>query len=912
MAVKTRTKTEKKTEKGRSYAEYLVKKIAEDFEKDESESRKKQQAGKKNSGEDEGFVRWLNDLSKNDIAVVGGKGANLGEMYNSGMPVPPAFVVTAQAYEYFLAYHNLTEKIQEMIRGISIDNTEELEAKAKEIQKLIIKVDMPSDLQAEIIEAYKTLNIDIADIGTSGMASSGALAILKAGREPCFVAVRSSATTEDLSTASFAGQQETFLNIKGNAELIESVKRCFASLFTARAIYYRERQGFEHEKSFLAVVVQKMINSEKSGVIFTINPATNQDEIVIESAWGLGEGIVSGAIKPDHYVLDKKTLEIKSKEISKKEAIFTRTAAGKTVKQPLHESKQQAQVLTESEIKKLGNHAIRIEEHYNHPQDIEFAIESGNIYIVQTRPVTTSKKEIKSKEIEGEAILQGLAASPGIASGVVKIVRSMDDLSKVKQGDILVTEMTNPDMVVTMQRAAAIITDEGGATAHAAIVSREMGIPCVVGTKTATTLLEEGQSVTVSGFAGKVYKGILAATEKVEIKPIFETKTRIKVIIDLPDFAERAAGTNASGVGLLRLEGIIAGAEKHPLQYLREKKTDKYKSLLLEGIKKIVQYFPKQPAWIRTSDIRSDEFQHLNGAPKVEINPMLGMHGIRESLKYPDLLKAELQAVKEVASQGFNLGVMLPQVISVEELKSVKKLWQEIDMPAEVQLGVMIETPAAVQIIDSLCKEGIGFISFGTNDLTQYTLAIDRGNEDLQGLYNEMHPAVLSQISQVIKTCKKYSVETSICGQAGSKPEMARFLVQQGIDSISINADAAHDVSKIIAELESKLEQEEEQGEQTDKQEKAKEETKQEEEKTEEAEEKEPAAKEEETAEEKEEVRTEEIMPENAEDISGAEEISISEDEAIGEADEREEKEKESEGIGEEQTTDDEEGLDIF
>jgi pyruvate,water dikinase len=786
-----------------TYAEHLIKRVSEEFkEKEFKENEKKIQSGIK---EDEKFIKWLSDLSKDDVSIVGGKGANLAEIYNLGLPVPPAFVITAQAFEYFLRYNNIVERIHEMIRDIDINNTSELESKAKEIQELIINVEIPADLKEEIIEAYKNLNIDLSD-NVDSDASSDALAILRAGREPCFVAVRSSATTEDLSSASFAGQQETFLNIKGNIQLIEAVKRCFASLFTARAIYYREKKGFEHEKSFIAVVVQRMINSEKSGVIFTVNPAGNEEEMIIEAVFGLGEGIVSGAIKPDQYVLEKKSLKLKSKSISKKEVFFTRTAAGKTIKQLLHESKQNVQVLSEYELTKLGNYAIKIEEHYKHPQDIEFAIESNNIYIVQTRPITTLAQKHEVKEIEGEVVLQGLIASPGIASGVVKIVKSMDDLNKVQQGDILVTKMTNPDMVVTMQRASAIITDEGGATAHAAIVSREMGIPCVVGTKTATTSLQDGEAVTVNGFTGKVYRGILAATEKVKIESIIKTKTEIKVIIDLPAFAERTAETHANGVGLLRLEGIIASAEKHPLQYLRENKTRDYKDLLLEGIKKIVEHFPTKPVWIRTSDIRSDEFQHLKGSPRIETNPMLGMHGIRASLKYPELLKAELQAVKEIAEQNFLVGVMLPQLISVEELKEVKKLFTELDIPDSVELGVMIETPAAVQIIGSLCKEGIDFISFGTNDLTQYTLAIDRGNEELQQLYNEMHPAVLSQLAYVIKTCKQYNVKTSICGQAGSKPEMARWLVMHGIDSISVNADAAYDVTKIVAEVESEIE----------------------------------------------------------------------------------------------------------
>ncbi|MCX6748065.1 MAG: PEP-utilizing enzyme, partial [Candidatus Pacearchaeota archaeon] len=363
-------------------------------------------------------------------------------------------------------------------------------------------------------------------------------------------------------------------------------------------------------------------------------------------------------------------------------------------------------------------------------------------------------------------------------------------------GDILVTEMTNPDMVVAMQKSSAIITDEGGQTCHAAIISREMGIPAVVGTGKATTTLQTGDKVTVDGFRGKVYSGETQA-KKVEIKQIVQTKTKIKVMVDLPDFAERASKTGCKEVGLTRLEGIIAESGKHPLAFI--KKPEEYEKIIYAGLSKIAEYFDE--IWVRTSDIRSDEFQHLEGAKKeVEVNPMLGMHGIRASLKYPELLKAELIAASKINKK---LGIMMPQVISVQEVQKVKRLLEELGIK-NLKLGVMIETPAAVQIIDELCKENIKFISFGTNDLTQYTLAIDRGNTEIQDLYDEMHPAVLRQLVSVIEICKKYNVETSICGQAGSKEEMVEFLVKHGIDSISVNADRAYDISLQVSDLENK------------------------------------------------------------------------------------------------------------
>ncbi|MFH0831438.1 MAG: phosphoenolpyruvate synthase [archaeon] len=790
------------TEKSRTYAEYLVEKVSKSF-KSEQEQEKKS-AKPEQAADDRKFIRWLSELNKSDIPVAGGKGANLAEMYNTGMPVPPAFVITAQAFDYFLNANKLKEKIKSILDSISVDNTKQLEEAALKVKEIVKDTELPQELREAVTEAYANLNVDSNMLKT---ASTDVLLILKSAREPCFVAVRSSATTEDLSTASFAGQQETFLNVKGNAELLEAVIGCFASLFTARAIYYRIKKGFEHDKALIAVVVQKMVNSDKSGVIFTTNPTTNSEEVVMEAVFGLGEGIVSGAIMPDSYTVNKKTLKIETRNIGQKDITFTRNAAGKTIKQELNASMRDAQVLTDSEVKQLANYAMDLEEHYKHPQDIEFAIESGKIYIVQTRPITTLENKTQKVEINANAILSGISASPGVASGIVRMVRSMEDLEKIRKGDVLVTKMTNPDMVVAMQKANAIVTSEGGATAHAAIVSREMGIPCVTGTKKALEVLQEGQEITVDGTNGRVYDGKVSSQKEIEILPVVSTKTKIKVITDLPDFAERAGKTKAAGVGLLRLEGIIANAKKHPLQYFRENKLGEYEELIFHGIKKIASNFPDKEVWVRTSDIRTDEFQHLQGAPEVEANPMLGMHGIRLSLANPKLFEAELRAAKRAAEAGFKIGIMLPQIISSDEFVKTKEIAEKMGMLGKIKFGVMIETPAAVEIIEDLCSKGIEFISFGTNDLTQYTLAVDRGNEEVQFLYNEMHPAVLSQIEKVISTCKKYNVETSICGQAASKKEMAEWLVRKGIDSISVNADAAHEISKVVQEVEASMNQ---------------------------------------------------------------------------------------------------------
>ena len=748
------------------------------------------------------WVKWFSEISNKDISIAGGKGASLAEMYTHKFPVPPGFIVTAQAYDYFIEKSGLRNTILTILKETNVDDVKQLDLNSKKIRNLIESASMPEDMVSEISDAYEILDIDKTKfVGASG----GALAILRNSHEKPFVAVRSSATTEDLIDASFAGQQDSFLNVKGNDSLILHVKKCFASLFTARAIFYRRKKGFFDEQSYLAVVVQKMIDSQKSGVMFSKNPLKNDNHLIIEAVFGLGEGIVSGMISPDHYILDK-DLEIIERKVSDKKIALTRSSSGKTEQINLNSEISNREVLTGHELKVLGQYGLQLEEHYGVPQDIEFAIDNDGIYIVQSRPITTKVKE-NDKEIEGNVLFSGFPASPGIASGVVKIIHSLEELSKINKGNVLVTMMTNPDMVVAMQKSIAIITDEGGVTSHAAIVSREMGIPAVVGTRNATQKLKDGQIVTVDGFTGRVLDG-KAVEKKVEIKLIVPTKKiKIKVIVDLPDYAMRAASCGAKGVGLVRLETVIATSGKHPVWFVRKNKMKDYVEILYNGLRKIAQ--PFEEIWVRTSDIRSDEYKNLEGAPEiVEMNPMLGDHGIRFSLKNQDLLEAEFTAIKELADEYAHkvFGVMFPQVISVEEVREAKKIAEKIHFPKNVRIGIMVETPAAVQLINELCEEGISFISFGTNDLTQFTLALDRNNEEVQNLYNELNPAVLNSIAYVIRRCKKYGVETSICGQAGSKPEMVKFLLKEGIDSISANADAAYMVSQLVSDFEKDLE----------------------------------------------------------------------------------------------------------
>jgi len=764
-------------------------------------------------------VAWFKELSKDSLEVAGGKGASLAEMYNAQMPIPPGFAVTAQAYKFFIESTGINEEIYSILDSLNVDDNQALQEASKKINEIFMNTDMPEDIQHDISEAYDNLNID-ADIFSNPL-NKNTLDIIKTGRDLPFVAVRSSATAEDLPTASFAGQQATYLNIKGNSPLLTAVKKCWASLFTARAIFYRVKNNFPHNQVFISVIVQKMVNSEKSGVIFSVNPLNNnENEILIEAGWGLGEAVVSGAINPDEYIVMKEDFEIKNVNVQKQDWMFTLDLNfGKTVKQNINGAKAESQVLNEFEIVKLAKLAKKIEKHYQKPQDLEFAIDGANIYIVQSRPITTLKKKGVKEEsnepviTDKKEILSGIGASPGVGSGKVKIIRSPEELNKIEKGDVLVAEMTNPDYVTAMAKAAGIVTDSGGATCHAAIVSREMGIPCIVATNEATKKLQDGQEITVDGTTGKVYEGLVKIEqpkEEYEDFPEVDTITQVKVVMDLPDFAEKAAETGADGIGLLRGEFINLKSKVHPFYMIQHGQKDEFVENLVNNLLVFCKAFKDKPIWYRTLDAPTDEFRGLEGGDEEprEENPMLGWRSIRRSLDQPELLKAEYEAIKKVHDIGFtNLGIMIPLVTHVSQITEAKKILKEVGLePMEnIEFGVMVETPAAVQIIEEICKEGIDFVSFGTNDLTQFTLAIDRNNAKIQKLYDEMHPAVLRQIAHVIKVCREYNVETSICGQAGSRPEMAEFLVKKGIDSISANPDAVKKIKHIVAKVERRL-----------------------------------------------------------------------------------------------------------
>ena len=780
-------------------------------------------------------VRWIDNLRSTDLDAVGGKGASLGELTAAGLPVPPGFVVTASTYRTFLETTGIGSEIFD---ALAVDDG--LAEAAERARELVVETPVPDDVREDILSAYREL----------GEQSEG-----DADAEP-FVAVRSSATAEDLPDASFAGQYETILNVTAE-DLIDRIKECWASLFSERAVHYRNNNDFDHEAVDIAVVVQRMVDAEKSGVMFTRHPSTGDRQLIVESAWGLGEAVVSGMVSPDHYEIDPESpTVVESTVADKKQQMIKDPDTGETALQPVDDERRTARVVTDDEIERLVELGQRVEDHYGEPQDVEWAIADDELFMLQSRPITTitegdngatspeesaeqpaanggqsdsqqSTAAEPDSETEPDAgaedgvLVRGVSASPGTASGEVRLIRKLDHLDQVTEGDVLVSSMTTPDMVPAMQRAAAIVTDEGGMTSHSAIVSREMGVPAVVGTRTATEVLDHGQRVTVDGEMGTVSEGqpaVDAAAEpeydpvesvrpQTPVKPM--TATEVKVNLSIPEAAERAAATGADGVGLLRIEHMVISLGKTPEQYIADHGEDAFITQLVDGIRTVAEAFYPRPVRARTLDAPTDEFRDLDGGADEphEHNPMLGYRGIRRSLDKPEPFRCELRAFKRLFDAGYdNVELMLPLVNDSEDVERAKRLMAEVGIdPAKARWGVMVETPASALLIEEIAAAGIDFVSFGTNDLTQYTLAVDRNNEYVTDRFDELHPGVLTLIESTIETCRELGVDTSICGQAASKPEMVGFLVEQGISSISANIDAVRDVQHEVKRVEQQL-----------------------------------------------------------------------------------------------------------
>lgn len=756
-------------------------------------------------------IMSIKNLGVNDIPIAGGKAANLGELTSAGFDVPPGFVLTTESYDYYLKHNDLASVIEKALADLDISSDVSLQNASISIRKAFEEGEMPKDLETAILEEYKKLG---------------------KGKYP-LVAVRSSATAEDLPTASFAGQQDTYLNVSEPESLLLSVKKCWSSLFTPRAIAYRVSKHFEHDKVKLAVVVQRMVNSDISGIMFTIDPNSELPHIIIEAGYGLGEALVGGKVTPDTYVVDKFHSKILNRRISNQTWKLVRGESGECMRVDVPEELAKKQKMTDDQILRLADIGNQIEMHYGRPMDIEWAMEGGEMYIVQARPVTTlnngnGKEEKKEDKLEAarNILVKGLGASPGKACGPVRIYSEGMSLDVVKQGDVLVTQMTTPDMVPAMTRAVAIVTDEGGMTCHAAIVARELGIPCIVGATEATKVLKDGMGVTVHGQMGVVYEGlekeeeakpamVAAAAATAVATPI--TATKIMVNVGVPQKAEEYAQLPVQGVGLMRIEFLFTSyIQEHPCALIEQGREDELVEKLSQGIAMVAKAFYPRPIILRTSDFKTNEYRDMKGGDKFEPkeqNPMIGWRGCSRyvSDSYRAAFLAELKAVKKVRDEmGLkNVWVMLPFVRTVDEVKKIEKMMNDIGLYRgnDFKLYLMAEVPVIIFMAEEFASVCDGF-SIGSNDLTQLTMGADRDSDVLgrMGYFDERLPAIKRAIAHLIKHAHAKGVPVGICGQAPSVyPEFCEFLVRAGIDSISLNADTVVKTINYVAAAEQRM-----------------------------------------------------------------------------------------------------------
>lgn len=764
----------------------------------------------------------LKNIRKDMLNVAGGKGANLGELISMGIRVPPGFVITSYAYKYFISYNKLDEKIKEIFEKEKDD-----EIISSKIKELILNSQIPPDLSDQILSAFDNLSKIV-------------------GKE-ILVAVRSSATAEDIESASFAGQQDTYLNVS-KSELLNAVKKVWASLYTARAISYRRFKGIDQISVEMAVVVQKMVNSRSAGVMFTLHPATgDRNYIMIEASWGLGEAVVSGKVTPDEILVEKSSLKIVERKVSHKilKIVYDREKRQNVIVNLSGEEADKMSI-SDEEAAELAKLALKIEEHYGRPMDIEWAIDADmrfpdNVFIVQARPETywTSKqgeKKTEGKVEVGKVLTRGLPASPGIAFGKARVILDVKDAKDFEKGDILVTKMTDPDWVPVMKIASAIVTDEGGMTSHAAIVSRELGIPAVVGTGNATKVIKDNQEITVDAIRGIVYEGKLKfeTEEKKEttmqqttavsgisrdvllsLYPV--TATKIYMNLGQPDIIHKYLDLPFDGIGLMRIEFIVSEWIKyHPLYLIKTGKPELFVDKLAEGISLVASAIYPRPVVVRFSDFKTNEYKRLVGGEEFEPeerNPMIGWRGVSRyiSPQYEPAFRLEVKAIRKVREDmGLkNVWVMFPFVRTTWELEKAIKIMEEegLRRGQDFKVWIMAEVPSVVVLADKFSQIVDGF-SIGSNDLAQLTLGVDRDSDLLarMGYYDERDPAVLESIKKIIRVAHKYGRTVSICGQAPSVyPEINEFLVRQGIDSISVNPDAVIQVRRQVASIEQKL-----------------------------------------------------------------------------------------------------------
>jgi pyruvate,water dikinase len=759
-------------------------------------------------------LRPFADLGRGDVDYAGGKGANLGELTSAGLPVPDGFVVGAPAYAAFCASSGLRDRLAELLDRVNVEDTAALQVASAAARELFDTTPIPEHLQREIRAGYEAL----------------------AGDDPqAPVAVRSSATAEDTDATSFAGMNETFLNIRGADAVIDAVRRCWRSLFGARTIYYRGLNGFAQADMDIAVVVQQQLASTRAGVMFTVNPATGErGELVIEGSFGLGEAVVSGSVSPDRYVVEKATLAIRRREVHHKDLIIEYAPDGGTAQRTLSEEEALRPVLADGEVRAVAELGRRIEEHYGSPQDTEWAFDpEGTLWMLQSRPITTlhdaSEDTVAVEPSQPQAVLlHGLGGAPGSASGAARVLTSLGDAASLNEGDVLVTHMTAPDWLPLLRRAAAVVTDSGGMTCHAAIVSRELGIPCVVGTGEATRRLRDGEIVTVDATRGVVLEGVVASDParaasqeraagagggaRPATAPV--TATQILVNLSEPSQVERVKRLPVDGVGLLRAELMVleALAGDHPRTLLEEGRGGEFVARMAEGLGTFAAGFAPRPVTYRTIDFRTNEFSGLRGGERFEpheANPMIGYRGALRYTREPDIFGLELNAIRTVWDSGQrNLHMMLPFVRSTRELRRCREEIAAsglLDRPG-FELWVMAEVPSVLFNLKEYAGLGVTGISIGSNDLTQLLLGADRDNEVLAETFDERDPAVTAYLRELIPRARELGLRTSICGQAPSvHPEYAELLVRAGIDAISISVDVVDRTRALVAAAEQRV-----------------------------------------------------------------------------------------------------------